>query len=95
MVDSRLTYIHENPVRAGWVDKEDEYLYSSASNYTGLPAFIAVDWIGRCSKIHPEWRMCDLTMCMWQKLTNFLMDPDFLSPQCLCSLVVKHILKPL
>lgn len=47
MMESRLTYIHQNPVRAGWVEKEDEYLYGSASNYTGLPAFIAVDWIGR------------------------------------------------
>ena len=43
MIDSRLTYIHENPVRAGWVDKEEEYLYSSARNYTGLPALIEVE----------------------------------------------------
>ena len=56
IMDSRLTYIHENPVGAGWVDKVDAYLYSSASNYKGLPAFIAVDWIGRCSlQLHPEW----------------------------------------
>ena len=45
MIDSRLTYIHENPVRAGWVDKEEEYLYSSARNYCGLPALIEVDLI--------------------------------------------------
>ena len=45
-------------MRVGWVDKEDEYLYSSASNYKGLPAFIAVDWIGRCScKLHLEWEI--------------------------------------
>ncbi len=35
----KLDYIHLNPVRAGWVKKPEEYLYSSATNYitnTGL-----------------------------------------------------------
>lgn len=45
MIDSRVAYIHENPVRAGWVDKTDEYLYSSARNYSDLPALIEVDFI--------------------------------------------------
>jgi putative transposase len=31
--DSKLNYIHENPVRAGIVAKPEDYLYSSASNY--------------------------------------------------------------
>lgn len=31
MIESRMKYIHENPVRAGIVEKEEEYLYSSAS----------------------------------------------------------------
>lgn len=30
----KVDYIHQNPVRAGWVEKEEEYLYSSARNYT-------------------------------------------------------------
>jgi REP element-mobilizing transposase RayT len=30
---TKLKYIHENPVRAGWVSKPEDYLYSSASNY--------------------------------------------------------------
>lgn len=30
----KLNYIHENPVRAGWVAEPSHYLYSSASNYT-------------------------------------------------------------
>lgn len=33
MLDSRLDYIHDNPVRAGWVAKPEEYLYSSAIDY--------------------------------------------------------------
>lgn len=33
MLDSRLDYIHDNPVRAGWVAKSEEYLYSSAIDY--------------------------------------------------------------
>ncbi len=28
-----MNYIHENPVRAGLVDKPELYLYSSARNY--------------------------------------------------------------
>ncbi|NBW37996.1 MAG: transposase [Cytophagia bacterium] len=33
--DSKLTYIHMNPVRAGMVEKEEEYLYSSCGDYYG------------------------------------------------------------
>ncbi len=32
-----LNYIHQNPVQAGIVLSPEEYLYSSASNYAGLP----------------------------------------------------------
>ena len=31
--NQKLHYIHMNPVRAGIVDKEEEYLYSSARDY--------------------------------------------------------------
>lgn len=43
--DSRLEYIHQNPVRAGWVEEPDEYLYSSAKNYAGKSGLIAVELI--------------------------------------------------
>ena len=33
--DSKLNYIHLNPVRAGLVEKEEEYLLSSAGDYFG------------------------------------------------------------
>jgi putative transposase len=34
--DVKLNYIHMNPVRAGIVQKEEEYLYSSCADYYGL-----------------------------------------------------------
>jgi REP element-mobilizing transposase RayT len=33
--DTKLKYIHLNPVRAGIVEKEEEYLYSSCGDYYG------------------------------------------------------------
>jgi len=32
-IAQKLNYIHENPVRAGWVEKPEHYLYSSSRNY--------------------------------------------------------------
>ncbi|WP_187264283.1 REP-associated tyrosine transposase [Pontibacter beigongshangensis] len=43
MIDSRIQYIHQNPVRAGLVEKAEDYLYSSARNYAGLAGLIEVD----------------------------------------------------
>jgi putative transposase len=37
MIDQRLDYIHNNPVKAGIVLSPEHYLYSSAINYAGLP----------------------------------------------------------
>jgi len=50
MIESRMTYIHENPVRAGIVGKEEDYLYSSARNpatagkYSGLNGLLVVTY---------------------------------------------------
>ncbi len=33
---NKVNYIHDNPVRAGWVNKPEEWRYSSASNYKDL-----------------------------------------------------------
>lgn len=33
MLDQRLNYIHQNPVKAGIVGNAEDYLYSSARNY--------------------------------------------------------------
>jgi REP element-mobilizing transposase RayT len=41
-MDSKIRYIHENPVRAGIVEREEDYLYSSARNYAGLDGILEV-----------------------------------------------------
>ncbi|MFL0163404.1 REP-associated tyrosine transposase [Aquirufa salirivi] len=33
--ENKLDYIHLNPVRAGFIEKEEEYMYSSCSDYYG------------------------------------------------------------
>jgi REP element-mobilizing transposase RayT len=38
----KINYIHENPVRAGIVEKAEDYLYSSARNYAELSAEIEI-----------------------------------------------------
>ena len=45
MIDERIHYIHENPVRTGIVANAEDYLYSSARNYAGLSAVIEIDGI--------------------------------------------------
>jgi hypothetical protein len=35
MMQQKLDYIHQNPVEAGFVDKPEHYIYSSARDYTG------------------------------------------------------------
>ncbi len=41
----KLNYIHLNPVRAGLVEKSEDYLYSSARNYAGLRGLIEIDFV--------------------------------------------------
>ena len=39
----KLNYIHQNPVRAQIVEKEEDYLHSSARNYHGIPGLVKVE----------------------------------------------------
>lgn len=39
----KIDYIHQNPVKAGWVYRAEDYVYSSASNYAGIDQIIDVD----------------------------------------------------
>lgn len=39
----KLTYIHQNPVRAGLVEQPEHYLYSSARNYSGYTYLLEVE----------------------------------------------------
>ena len=41
-MDSKINYIHENPVRAGLVENAEDYLYSSARNYADLEGVLDV-----------------------------------------------------
>jgi len=45
MIETKLSYIHENPVRAGIVAKAEDYLYSSARNYAEMESLIEIDLI--------------------------------------------------
>jgi putative transposase len=42
---SKLSYIHENPVRAGLVTEAEHYIYSSAQNYDGKKGIIDIDFL--------------------------------------------------
>ena len=41
-IEQKLNYIHQNPVKAGIVDKAEDYVYSSARNYAGEMGLINV-----------------------------------------------------
>jgi REP element-mobilizing transposase RayT len=41
-IKQKIEYIHDNPVRAGIVEKAEDYLYSSARNYASLEAPIDI-----------------------------------------------------
>ena len=43
LLDSKVEYIHNNPVRAGWVENPEGYLYSSARNYAGLSNLLEIE----------------------------------------------------
>ncbi|WP_228488775.1 transposase [Prolixibacter sp. SD074] len=45
LIETRLNYIHENPVRAGIVAEAEDYLYSSARNYAEMESLIEIDLI--------------------------------------------------
>ncbi len=41
----KLNYIHQNPVRAGIVDLEEAYIYSSARDYHGIRGLIELEYL--------------------------------------------------
>jgi len=45
LIEQKLNYIHNNPVKAGFVEKPEDYLYSSARDYIGIKGLIDVDMI--------------------------------------------------
>ena len=43
ILDQRMEYVHQNPVKAGIVKNAHEYIYSSASHYHGESCLIQID----------------------------------------------------
>ena len=41
-IKQKVEYIHNNPVRAGLVEKAEDYLYSSARNYLDMDGLLDV-----------------------------------------------------
>ena len=43
MIESRVNYIHQNPIRAGYVEQAHEYIYSSAKNFAEQLSLMEID----------------------------------------------------
>ena len=44
-LDQKLDYVHQNPVRNGIVQNPEDYLYSSAMDYAGMPGYLEIEKI--------------------------------------------------
>jgi REP element-mobilizing transposase RayT len=42
MMEQKINYIHENPVRRGFVDEPEHWRYSSARDYAGIQGLVPV-----------------------------------------------------
>lgn len=42
MMQQKVEYIHQNPVKRGYVNEAEHWRYSSARNYAGLPGLLEV-----------------------------------------------------
>lgn len=47
MLWQMINYIHNNPVEEGFVQKPEDFLYSSARNYAELSSFIDIEFLTR------------------------------------------------
>ena len=45
LIDQKLDYIHNNPVKAGFVENPEDYIYSSARDYAGIEGLIDIELI--------------------------------------------------
>ncbi len=43
MMDTRLNYIHNNPVKAMIVEEPEHYLFSSARDYSGVKGLVEIE----------------------------------------------------
>ena len=42
-INQKLNYIHNNPVKAGWVEDPSDWMYSSQRNYSNLSFLLEID----------------------------------------------------
>jgi putative transposase len=45
MLEQRLSYLHNNPVESGCVAKAEDYLYSSAVDYSGMKGLVPITFV--------------------------------------------------
>src|SRR5699024_3949890 len=43
IIEQKVNYIHQNPVKAGWVHKPEHYIYSSAQAYAGGESMSSIE----------------------------------------------------
>lgn len=41
----KINYMHDNPVRSGLVEKQEEYILSSAKDYAGLQGLVEIEMV--------------------------------------------------
>lgn len=49
-ITSKVDYIHQNPIRAGFVNRPEDYVYSSARNYAEMEGVLDVTILPRIWK---------------------------------------------
>jgi hypothetical protein len=45
MIEGRVEYIHQNPVKTLIVDQAEEYVYSSARDYSGRRGLLQISFL--------------------------------------------------
>ncbi|MBC8486066.1 MAG: transposase [Bacteroidetes bacterium] len=45
MIDQKLEYLHNNPVEAGFVENPEDYIFTSARDYSGIKGLIDIEII--------------------------------------------------
>ncbi|MBS1680509.1 MAG: hypothetical protein JST48_02245 [Bacteroidetes bacterium] len=45
MFHQKLQYIHDNPIEAGFVEREEDYWYSSARDFYGRKGLIELSYV--------------------------------------------------
>jgi len=69
MMYQKIEYIHNNPVRRGYVEESSYWRYSSAQNYEGKEGLVNVDmvifFIGKIKRplLRGERGVCDFDCC--------------------------------